>query len=298
MMPNIKRHWKTALLLLCLTGAITLSSQQEAEMPVLSKMYGPYPLPQSMNFAGEPVPLQIPDVAERMDRELQSNAYFHSNTILALKRLTRYLPEIEAQLQEQGVPRDLKYVALAESLFGNVVSPKGAAGFWQLMPDTSKGYGIVINDEIDERYLLPKATAAAARYFKTAKQKFGTWTNAAASYNRGMGGLERAFASQKVSSFYDLYLNDETSRYIFRILALKEVLKNPERYGFNLDRLQGYEPMTSRTVSITESIPDLPQYALDQGINYKILKLYNPWIKEYKLTVSETIPAYELRLPQ
>ena len=298
MMLIIKRHWKTALLLLCLTTAITLSSQQEAEGPVSTKMYGSFPLPASMNFAGEPVPLDIPDVAERLDRELQSNAYFHSNTILALKRLTRYLPEIEAQLREQGVPSDLKYVALAESLFGNVVSPKGAAGFWQLMPETSKGYGIVINDEIDERYLLPKATTAAIGYFKKAKEKFGTWTNAAASYNRGMGGLQRAFTSQKVSSFYDLYLNEETSRYIFRILALKEVMENPERYGYNLDRVQGYSPINSRTVTIAESIPDLPQYALDQGINYKILKLYNPWIKEYKLTVSDQIPSYELRLPQ
>lgn len=297
-MNILLRYWKTGLLLLCLIGAVTLSSQQVAEMPALTKLYGAYPLPKSMTFAGEPVPLHIPDVAERLDRELQSNAYFHSNTILALKRLTRFLPEIEAQMQAQGLPDDFKYVALAESLFGNVVSPKGAAGFWQLMPETSKGYGIIINDEIDERYHLQKATVAAAAYFKRAKAKFGSWTTAAASYNRGMGGIERALANQRVTSYYDLYLNEETWRYIFRILALKEVLENPDKYGFDINRLQGYPPLQTRTLTVTESIPDLPQFALDQGINYKILRLYNPWIKDYKLTVSAVIPGYELKLPQ
>jgi membrane-bound lytic murein transglycosylase D len=297
-MRFIYRHWKFGFIMICLLGAGVLSSQQEAASPVLARLYGSYPLPQQMSFAGEPVPLQIPDVAERMDRELQSNAYFHSNTILALKRLTRYLPEIEAQLRQQGLPDDIKYVALAESLFGNVVSPAGAAGFWQLMPETARGSGIVINDEIDERYHLMKATAAACRYLRTAQARFGSWTSAAASYNRGMAGLQKAMATQRVTSFYDLYLNDETYRYIFRILALKEVLENPLRYGFDTSRLQGYQPLPTRTLTVTESIADLPQFALDQGLNYKTLKLYNPWIKAYSLTVSAAIPQYELQLPQ
>jgi hypothetical protein len=297
-MRAIYRHWKFGLVLFCLLGAVLLSSQQEAESPVFSRLYSSYPLPQQMLFAGEAVPLHIPDVAERMDRELQSNAYFHSNTLLALKRLTRYLPEIEEQLRQQGLPEDIKYVALAESLFGNVESPKGAAGFWQLMPETARGSGIIINGEIDERYHLLKATSAAARYLKTAKGKFGSWTSAAASYNRGMAGLQKAMDTQRVTSFYDLYLNDETYRYIFRILALKEVLENPNRYGFDTTRLQGYAPLATRTLTVTESIDDLPQFALDQGINYKTLKLYNPWIKAYKLTVSTAIPQYELRLPK
>lgn len=297
-MRSIYRHWKFGFVMVCLLGTVLLSSQQEAENPVFSRLYGSYPLPQQMNFAGEPVPLHIPDVAERMDRELQANAYFHSNTILALKRLTRYLPEIEAQLRQEGLPEDIKYVALAESLFGNVVSPKGAAGFWQLMPETARGSGILINGEIDERYHLTKATRTAARYLKTAKAKFGSWTSAAASYNRGMGGLQKAMETQRVTSFYDLYLNDETYRYIFRILALKEVLENPARYGFDTTRLHGYQPLPSRSLTVTETIEDLPQFALDQGTNYKTLKLYNPWIKAYRLTVSNEIPQYELRLPQ
>jgi membrane-bound lytic murein transglycosylase D len=297
-MRSLYRYWKFGFVMICLSGAVLLSSQQEAESPVFSRLYGSYPLPRQMSFAGEPVPLHIPDVAERMDRELQSNAYFHSNTLLALKRLTRFLPEIEAQLREEGLPEDIKYVALAESLFGNVVSPQGAAGFWQLMPETARGSGIIINDEIDERYHLPKATTAAAGYLKKARDKFGSWTSAAASYNRGMNGLQKAMDTQRVTSFYDLYLNDETYRYVFRILALKEVLENPGRYGFDTTRLQGYQPLPARTLTVTESIDNLPQFALDQGLNYKTLKLYNPWIKAYKLTVSAAIPQYELRLPQ
>ncbi len=296
-MATVQRYWKTIFTTILIVGGVILSSQQVPDLPQLTNLYGSYPVPQELNFAGEPVPLHITDVAERMDRELQSNAYFHSNTILALKRLTRFLPEIEASLREKDMPADLKYVALAESLFGNVVSPVGAAGFWQLMPETSRGYGIIINDEIDERYHLPKATNAAIGYFKKAKEKFGTWTDAAASYNRGMSGLQRAFDTQHVSSFYDLYLNDETSRYIFRILALKEVLEHPDRYGYDLNHIRGYEPVKVRTVTVKESIPDLPQFALDQGVNYKILKLYNPWIKGYKLTVTNTIPSYDLKLP-
>ena len=297
-MRYIYRHWKLGFVMICLLGAVVLSSQQEAQSPVFTRLHGSFPLPRQMSFAGEPVPLHIPDVAERMDRELQSNAYFHSNTLLALKRLTRYLPEIEAQLRQEGLPEDIKYVALAESLFGNVVSPMGAAGFWQLMPETARGSGIIINSEIDERYHLAKATAAAAGYLKKARDKFGSWTNAAASYNRGMSGLQRAMETQRVTSFYDLYLNDETYRYVFRILALKEVLENPGRYGFDTTRLQGYQPLPARTLTVTASIDNLPQFALDQGINYKTLKLYNPWIKDYKLTVSAAIPQYELRLPQ
>ncbi|TXK37874.1 lytic transglycosylase domain-containing protein [Pontibacter qinzhouensis] len=291
------RYWKPALLGLCLVGTVNLCSQKAAEPDFVLKQYRSYPVPEQMTFAGEAVPLNIPDVAERLDRELQSNAYFHSNTILGLKRMSRHLPEIEASLREQGLPDDIKYVALAESLLGNVVSPAGAAGVWQLMPDTSRGYGIIINDEIDERYHLAKATVAAAAYFKTAKAKFGSWTNAAASYNRGMSGLQRALAAQHVSSYYDLYLNDETSRYLFRILALKEVLSNPDKYGFDTSRIKGYAPIKSRTVTVTESIKDLPQFALDNGTNYKTLRLYNPWLKDYKLTVTTARPSYELLLP-
>ncbi|MBA9078764.1 lytic transglycosylase domain-containing protein [Rufibacter quisquiliarum] len=254
-------------------------------------------LPARLTFAGEPVPLEVPDVAERLDRELLTNSYLQATTLLGLKRMQRYLPQIKQLLVENDVPEDFVYLALAESLFSHVTSPAGASGFWQLMPDTARGYGLLVNAEVDERYHLEKATRAACRYLKTAKKKFGTWTNAAASYNRGMAGLDAALKRQRVDSFYDLFLNDETSRYLFRILALKEILGNPEKYGFDLPEAQGYAPHHVRTLTVTSTIPDLPQYALDQGTNYKTLKLYNPWIKSYKLTVTAG-KEYELALPK
>jgi hypothetical protein len=251
-----------------------------------------------MSFAGEPVPLHIPDVAERLDRELQGNAFFHSNTLLALKRLQRYLPEMERLLAANGLPADFKYLALAESLLSNATSPKGAVGVWQLMPATAKELKLTINNEVDERYHFEKSTVAACTYFKKAHQRFGSWTNAAASYNRGMGGLQTALKAQKVTSYYDLFLNDETSRYLFRILALKEILENPQRYGFDLMQADAYPAQPVRSVTVTTTIEDLPQFALEQGINYKTLRLHNPWLRGYKLTVADTTAVYSLQLPK
>ncbi|WP_207434685.1 lytic transglycosylase domain-containing protein [Sabulibacter ruber] len=254
-------------------------------------------LPTSLSFAGEPVPLEVPDVAERLDRELLVNSYLQATTLLGLKRMQRYQPEIERLLRENDIPQDFVYLSLAESLFSPVTSPAGASGFWQLMPDTARGYGLLVNAEVDERFHVEKATLAACRYLKSAKKRFGNWTNAAAAYNRGMNGIGDALERQRVSSYYDLYLNDETSRYMFRILALKEVLGNPQKYGFELPKEQGYDPLPTRTYRVTSSIPDLPQFAVEQGINYKTLRLLNPWIKAYKLTV---VPGkeFELLLPE
>jgi membrane-bound lytic murein transglycosylase D len=207
------------------------------------------------------------------------------------------VPEIKTLLKENDVPEDFIYLALAESLFGHVTSPAGAAGFWQLMPDTARGYGLIVNGEVDERFHVQKATLAAVKYLKSAKQRFGSWTNAAASYNRGMAGLGRALERQGVSSYYDLYLNDETSRYMFRILALKEVLGNPQKYNFELPEEHGYQPLPSRTVKVTSTLDDLPAFALEQGTNYKTLRLYNPWIKDYSLTVPQG-KEFDLQLPQ
>ncbi|MDX5422812.1 MAG: lytic transglycosylase domain-containing protein [Hymenobacteraceae bacterium] len=254
-------------------------------------------MPTTLSFAGEPVPLQVPDVAERLDRELLVNSYLHATTLLGLKRMQRYVPEIKALLKQNGIPEDFIYLALAESLFGHVTSPAGAAGFWQLMPDTARGYGLIVNGEVDERFHVEKATLAAVKYLKTAKNRFGSWTNAAASYNRGMAGLDRALERQGVTSYYDLYLNDETSRYMFRILALKEVLGNPEKYGFELPEERGYEPLPSRALKITSTVSDLPAFALEQGTNYKTLRLYNPWIKSYRLSVPQG-REFVLELPK
>ncbi|KAA3438837.1 lytic transglycosylase domain-containing protein [Rufibacter hautae] len=254
-------------------------------------------LPASLSFAGEPVPLEVPDVAERLDRELLVNSYLQATTLIGLKRMQRYRPEIERMLRENDIPEDFVYLSLAESLFSQVTSPAGASGFWQLMPDTARGYGLLVNAEVDERFHIKKSTLAACRYLKSAMKKFGSWTNAAAAYNRGVGGIDRALEQQKVDSYYDLYLNDETSRYMFRILALKEVLGNPAKYGFDLPKEQGYEPLPTRSLTVTSSIPDLAQFALDQGTNYKTLRLYNPWIKSFKLTVAPG-KEFVLELPK
>lgn len=298
--------WKYVWVTLILVIAMQLCSQQPVEFASTSSNSGSAAkgpsfrspaLPASISFAGEQVPLQIPDVAERLDRELLTNSHFHSSTLLALKRMQRYLPEIERLLKENDIPEDFKYLALAESLFSQVTSPAGASGFWQLMPDTAKGYGMTVNEEVDERFHVQKATVAACKYLKSAKSRFGSWTNAAASYNRGMGGLDRAMKQQGVTSYYDLYLNDETSRYMFRILALKEVLGEPNKYGFEFEAVDGYNPLPSRTITINKSIADLPQFALEQGSNYKTLRLYNPWIRGYKLTVAPE-KEFEVLLPK
>jgi membrane-bound lytic murein transglycosylase D len=292
----VQQIWKYLVLLMVISLSLHLCSQQmipavipDSDENVKTTVRLPFKapaLPENMTFAGEEVPLHVPDVAERLDRELLMNSYLHGTTLLALKRMQRYMPTIERLLKENDVPNDFKYLALAESLFGQVTSPAGAAGFWQLMPDTARGYGMLVNGEVDERFHVEKATLAACRYLKSAKTRFGTWTNAAASYNRGMGGLGSALNRQGVSSYYDLYLNDETYRYMFRILALKEILGNPERYNFELNPEQGYNPLPYRSVVVRTTISDLPQYALEQNTNYKTLKLYNPWIKDYKLTVA------------
>lgn len=297
--------WKYVWITLIIGIALQQCSQQQASFATESKaslksekfQFSPPPLPVSLSFAGEPVPLDIPDVAERLDRELLVNSYLHATTMLGLKRMQRYMPEIKTMLRENNVPEDFIYLALAESLFGQVTSPAGAAGFWQLMPETARGYGLTVNSEVDERFHVQKATVAAVKYLKTARERFGSWTNAAASYNRGMAGLDRALERQGVESYYDLYLNDETSRYMFRILALKEVLGNPQKYNFNLTEEHGYQPLPSRSVEVKTTIPDLPAFAKAQGTNYKTLKLYNPWLKSYQLTASEGKP-YVLALPK
>ncbi|WP_162427224.1 lytic transglycosylase domain-containing protein [Pontibacter pudoricolor] len=302
-----QRNWKYIAITLIIVVGLQLFSQQQlitagsnkfasAEEENNATVIKSPVAPTTLSFAGEPVPLHVPDVAERLDRELLVNSYLHATTLLGLKRMQRYEPEIKALLKENDIPEDFIYLALAESLFGQVTSPAGAAGFWQLMPDTARGYGLIVNSEVDERFHVRKATLAAVKYLKSAKGRFGSWTNAAASYNRGMGGLDRALQQQGVDNYYDLYLNDETSRYMFRILALKEVLGNPQKYRFDMPAGEGYQPLPTRTVKVTSTIPDLPAYALQQGTNYKTLRLYNPWIKDYTLTVAQG-KEFELFLP-
>lgn len=253
-------------------------------------------LPQDLYFAGERVPLEIPDVRERLDRELHINTYWHSSTIFLIKRAHQWLPQIEKILAEHGVPDDFKYLTAIEGGFVNAVSPANAVGFWQILESSGEENGLEITKEVDERYDPLKATEAACKYLKKAYAKFGNWTNAAASYNRGMSGLQRALDNQKVDSYYDLLLNEETSRYVFRILAIKEIIERPRKYGFNIDKRHLYEPEQLRYVEIDKDIKDLVTFAKDQGINYKLLKRHNPWLRDDHLDVKRN-KTYRIAIP-
>lgn len=239
--------------------------------------------PTEIDFAGEKAPLNISDVNERFDKELLINTNLHSSTILVMKRANRAFPIIEPILKKHGIPDDFKYLAVIESALTNAVSSAGARGVWQFMPETAKGIGMEVSETVDERYHLAKSTEAACKYLLTAKQKFGSWTLAAASYNGGMGGISRQIESQKVTNYYDLLLTDETSRYVFRILALKEIMKNPEKYGYTILPQELYSILPTKKIEVDSSITDLATFAKDQGINYKILKIHNPWLRDKKL---------------
>ncbi|HEY9488206.1 MAG TPA: transglycosylase SLT domain-containing protein [Chryseosolibacter sp.] len=263
---------------------------------------GPLPaisldVPKTLSFAGEPVPLDIPDVYERLDKELQINTYFHSNTLFLIKRANRWLPQIEKILKENDVPDDFKYLPLIESNLLNDISPKNAVGYWQILKAAGKENGLEITDEVDERYDPLKATEAACRYLKQAYRKFGNWTLVAASYNRGMGGMERAIKNQNVDSYYDLFLNDETSRYVFRILAIKEIVENPLKYGFRVSPRHLYQEEPLRYVKVDESIKDLVTFAKENNINYKLIKRHNPWLRDEKLTVRKG-RHYTIAIPE
>jgi membrane-bound lytic murein transglycosylase D len=253
-------------------------------------------VPKNLTFAGEPVPLDVPDVYERLDKELQINTYFHSNTLFLIKRANRWLPQIEKILRENDVPEDFKYLPLIESNLLNDISPKNAVGYWQILKDAGKENGLEITDEVDERYDPLKATVAACRYLKQAHRKFGNWTLVAASYNRGMGGVERAIENQKVNSYYDLYLNEETSRYVFRILAIKEIVENPLKYGFRVNPRHLYEEEALRYVEVDETIKDLVTFAKEHKTNYKLIKRHNPWLRDERLTVKKN-KHYRIAIP-
>jgi hypothetical protein len=215
---------------------------------------------------------------------------------LILKRANRAFPVIEPILQKYGIPDDFKYLAVIESGLVNAVSSAGARGVWQFMPETAKEFGLTVNDNIDERMHIPKSTRAACAYLKSAYKRFNSWTLAAAAYNMGNGGVASSLKSQHSTGYYDLYLNQETSRYVFRILALKLILSDPENYGYKLFNRDLYRPLETRTITVTATIPDLANYAIAQGSSYKMLKLLNPWLLQNKLT-TENGNSFELLLP-
>ncbi|HPD65199.1 MAG TPA: transglycosylase SLT domain-containing protein [Bacteroidia bacterium] len=254
-------------------------------------------LPDHLTFAGENVPLESEDVRERLDRELLVNVYWQSNTLLNIKRASRWFPVIEAILKKNGIPDDFKYVAMVESGFQNVTSPSGAQGFWQFLEETGKKYGLEINEYVDERYHVVKATEAACAYFKEAYGYFNNWTLTAASYNMGIGGIVNQLNKQKTASFYDLYLNIETSRYIFRILAAKLIFENPEDYGFYVLKSHLYKPYNTYQVIIDSPLTSLVDFALSQGITYRTLKLLNPWLRSTELP-NKNKKVYYIDLPE
>jgi membrane-bound lytic murein transglycosylase D len=253
-------------------------------------------LPGELTFCGEAVPLGRIDVRERLDRELLVNTYWQSNTLLAHKRANRWFPLIEEVLRREGVPEDMKYLALVESNFTNTVSPMGATGYWQFMKETGQKHGLEVSAEVDERYNVEKSTMAACTYLKNAYAKHGSWALAAAAYNLGSGGVDKQLGRQQKENYFDLLLPEETSRYVFRILAMKEIIREPARYGFHLRPQDLYPPYKTRSIEVKGPIEDITAFALRHGTDYKTVKLLNPWLRDAKLTNKER-KAYTILLP-
>lgn len=255
------------------------------------------PLPETIDFAGEAVPLNDPDVRERMDRELLVNTYWQSNGLLLIKRAHKYFPLIESILKEEGIPDDFKYLAVIESGLTQAVSPAGARGFWQLLSSTGRELGLEINDNVDERYHIELATRAACKYLRDSKKSWGTWTLAAAAYNAGNSGIRRQMERQEVNSYYDLLLGEETGRYVFRILALKRILQDPERFGFNLEQEDMYHEVPTYEVKVDTAVAHFPRFSRQFDINYKILKIHNPWLREDHLN-NASRKEYRIKIPK
>lgn len=293
----------TLSLLIVLLSVFTFSSNDYANNKIvlenLKEKYSIFAIPKPSSnvlFAGERVPLENPDIWERYDKELLKNTYWQSNTLLLYKRVAKYFPIIEKILEKNGLPDDFKYLALIESGLENVTSPAGAKGFWQIMKPTAKEYNLEVNSEIDERYHLEKSTQAACDFLISAKEKFGSWTLAAAAYNMGRTGLQKQMNRQKSYVYYELLLNDETSRYVFRILAIKEIIENPKKYGFQLRKEDLYQNIPTYEVMIDSTIDSWADFSREYDINYKILKLHNPWLRESYLN-NKLKKKYYIKIP-
>ena len=252
--------------------------------------------PDNLKFSNELVPNSSLDVWERLDKELLKNIYWQSNTLLYFKRANKYFPIIEEILAENNIPDDFKYLALIESGFEYTVSPSGAAGFWQIMKGTAREYGLEVNYAIDERYNLRKSTEAACKYLQKAYNEFGSWTMAAASYNMGINGVRRKIQKQETNNYFNLHLNDETSRYVFRIIVIKEIMENPRKYGFVFRDNDLYSYPQVKQIRVDSTINNLYSFAREHNINYKILKKYNPWLRISKLP-DESRRVYYIDVP-
>lgn len=281
------------------------STENEELITTLNKEQSPLPqvihgvkLKDGINLAGELVPLDNFDAKERLEREFLVNSYWHSSTVLYLKNANRYFPVIEPILAEYGVPDDFKYLAVAESALRNAKSHAGASGVWQFMKDPARFYDLQVNDEVDERYHLEKATIAACKYLKDSKAKFGSWTMAAASYNMGGPRLRKLIANQKEESYYDLHMNDETARYVFRIIAIKTIMTNPDQFGFYIEPSELYQPLDDIIeVEVSGPVESWADFAREKGTSYRMFKIYNPWLTEPYLK-NKSGKTYKVKVPR
>jgi len=279
---------------------LTACSNSNRQFPdsIGTHLFTPVELPEKLEFAGEKVPMEYYDVRENLDRELLSTVYFHSQTIRYIKNAPRYFSIIEPILKSNGVPEDFKYLCVAESGFDvRAVSPAKAVGLWQILESAAKENGLEINTEVDERYHIEKSTEAACRILKSAYKKFGSWSLVAASYNGGRAGLDQKIAVQKANNYYDLLFVEETTRYVFRILALKLVMEDPEEYGFKIEKKDLYPIIETEKVEVKGPVTNLADFAIGKGITYKTLKTFNPWLRETFLK-NPTRKTYTLKIPE
>jgi len=288
---NTKNNYKLAY-----ASVLPIKPSEDLELTPPQRVH-PIRISGEVFFAGELVPLNDMDVRERFDRELMVNTFWHSNTMLNYKLANKYFETIDRILEEEGIPLDFRYLAVAESGLQNVRSPAGAAGMWQIMSATGKSYGLTINSEVDERYHLEKATKVACDYLNEAYKKFGSWSLAAASYNMGMPGLQKRLEEQLVNNYYDLYLNTETARYMYRILAYKMVFENTKKFGLNIEDEDLYQALQYDVLNMGGSIENLAQFAIAHNTTYKMLKIANPWLRAKALTIKEG-KSYELKIPK
>lgn len=302
-MMKLIRNTLSVIGLLSLAGFLIYAVQDAPSDENLEKKiindYNVYALavPDYLDFAGERLPLENPDILERMDRELLVNTYWQSNGLLMFKRAKKYFPIIEPILAEYGIPDDFKYLAVIESGLTNAVSPAGARGVWQILKGTAKENGLEVNSNVDERYHLEKSTRVACKYLLKAKKRLGSWTSAAAAYNAGNAGIARRLREQKVDNYYDLLLGEETGRYIFRIVALKEILNHPDKYGFNFREKDLYKLIPTYTVELDTPVVNFADFSKQFGINYKILKIHNPWLREKHLN-NASRKKYAIEIPE
>jgi membrane-bound lytic murein transglycosylase D len=299
-----KKWWKYLLPLIVVVKIVVVvlvlgSAKSDDSKDIIESQaeYTSAEIPASVSFAGERMPLERFDIKESLDRELLSNAYFHSQTIRYIKLAPRYFPIIEPILKEKGIPEDFKYLAVAESGFNpNAISSARAVGFWQFMKGTATDYGLEVNGLVDERYHIEKSTYAACKYLLDSYKKFGNWTSVAASYNRGMAGVRKQMTRQKTDNYYDLLLTTETARYVYRIVAIKLILENPEQYNFVIADEDKYPVIKTKDVEITGKVESFADFAKKQGTNYKLLKYFNPWLRDNYLSNSKG-KKYLVKIP-